>query len=28
LDTDYGLILRLREGGMRTFPAMTTHVVG
>ena len=29
LDADYGLVLRLREGGgLRTFPAMTTHVVG
>ena len=28
LDTDYGLVLRLTDGGMRTFPAMTTHVVG
>ena len=28
LDADYGLVLRLREGGIRTFPAMTTHVVG
>ena len=28
LDTHYGLVLRLGEGGMRTFPAMTTHVVG
>jgi BirA family biotin operon repressor/biotin-[acetyl-CoA-carboxylase] ligase len=28
LDADYGLILRLQEGGMRTFSAMTTHVVG
>ena len=28
LDAEYGLVLRLREGGMRTFQAMTTHVVG
>ncbi|MBM4017400.1 MAG: biotin--[acetyl-CoA-carboxylase] ligase [Planctomycetes bacterium] len=28
LDADYGLILRLPEGEMRSFPAMTTHVVG
>jgi BirA family biotin operon repressor/biotin-[acetyl-CoA-carboxylase] ligase len=28
LDADYGLVLRLQDGGMRTFPAMTTHVVG
>jgi BirA family biotin operon repressor/biotin-[acetyl-CoA-carboxylase] ligase len=28
LDADYGLVLRLREGGIRKFPAMTTHVVG
>lgn len=27
LDTHYGLVLRLGEGGIRTFPAMTTHVV-
>jgi BirA family biotin operon repressor/biotin-[acetyl-CoA-carboxylase] ligase len=28
LDADYGLILRLPEGGIRRFPAMTTQVVG
>jgi BirA family biotin operon repressor/biotin-[acetyl-CoA-carboxylase] ligase len=28
LDAVYGLVLRLREGGIRTFPAMTTQVVG
>ncbi|MCX5682365.1 MAG: biotin--[acetyl-CoA-carboxylase] ligase [Planctomycetota bacterium] len=28
LDAAYGLVLRLREGGIRTFPAMTAHVVG
>jgi BirA family transcriptional regulator, biotin operon repressor / biotin---[acetyl-CoA-carboxylase] ligase len=27
LDPDYGLVLRLPEGGIRRFPAMTTHVV-
>jgi BirA family transcriptional regulator, biotin operon repressor / biotin---[acetyl-CoA-carboxylase] ligase len=28
LDPDYGLVLRLPEGGIRRFPPMTTHVVG
>jgi BirA family transcriptional regulator, biotin operon repressor / biotin---[acetyl-CoA-carboxylase] ligase len=28
LDPDYGLVLRLQEGGIRRFPAMTTHVAG
>jgi BirA family transcriptional regulator, biotin operon repressor / biotin---[acetyl-CoA-carboxylase] ligase len=27
LDPDYGLLLRLPEGGIRRFPAMTSHVV-
>ena len=27
LDPDYGLVLRLAEGGIRRFPAMTAHVV-
>ena len=27
LDPDYGLVLRLAEGGVRRFPAMSTHVV-
>jgi len=28
LDPDYGLVLRLDDGGLRRFPALTTHVVG
>jgi len=28
LDPDYGLVLRLRDGAVRRFPAMTTHVAG
>jgi BirA family biotin operon repressor/biotin-[acetyl-CoA-carboxylase] ligase len=28
LDPDYGLVLRLPEGAIRRFPAMTTHVTG
>jgi len=28
LDADYGLVLRLADGGLRRFPAMTAHVVG
>lgn len=28
LEDDYGLVLRLAEGGIRRFPAMTTHVLG
>lgn len=28
LDPDYGLILRLDHGGIRRFPAMTSHVIG
>jgi BirA family biotin operon repressor/biotin-[acetyl-CoA-carboxylase] ligase len=28
LDPDYGLVLRLPEGGIRRFPPMTTHVTG
>jgi BirA family biotin operon repressor/biotin-[acetyl-CoA-carboxylase] ligase len=27
LDPDYGLVLRLAEGGIRRFPAMTSHAV-
>jgi BirA family transcriptional regulator, biotin operon repressor / biotin---[acetyl-CoA-carboxylase] ligase len=27
LDPDYGLILRLPEGGLRRFPAMTSHLI-
>ena len=28
LDADYGLVLRLEEGEIRRFPAMTSHVLG
>jgi len=28
LDPDYGLVLRLQQGGIRRFPALTSHVAG